>query len=170
VPDDGVLLRSGTFLLLWRGEDMHVEQVRFRSGQVRCAADLYLPDGIDDRAPAPAVVMGHSVVMVKEALGPHAEHLARAGFVVLAVDWRTVGSSEGEPRCQGVPQWQGGALRAGVSYLRGRPEVAPERIGLWGHSTAAGVAIVAGALDRRIKSGGGQNPSMLDGGGGLATS
>ena len=76
---------------------MHVEQVMFRSGAVRCAGDLYLPDGVDDRAPAPAVVMGHSVVMVKEALGPHAEHLVRAGFVVLAVDYRTVGSSEGRP-------------------------------------------------------------------------
>ena len=49
---------------------MHVEQVMFRSGQVRCAGDLYLPDGIDDRAPA--VVMGHSVTMVKEALAPRA--------------------------------------------------------------------------------------------------
>ena len=141
---------------------MHVEQVMFRSGAVRCAADLYLPDGIDDRAPAPAVVMGHSVVMVKEALGPHAEHLARAGFVVLAVDWRTVGSSEGEPRCQWLPFRQVEDLRSGVSYLRTRPEVDPERIGLWGHSTAAGVAIVAGALDRRIKCVAGQNPSLLD--------
>jgi uncharacterized protein len=141
---------------------MPVEQVMFRSGQVRCAADLYLPDGIDDQAPAPAVVMGHSVVMFKEALGPHAEHLARAGFVVLAVDWRAVGSSEGEPRCQWNPQWQVEDLRAGLSYLRGRPEVDPERIGLWGHSTAAGVAIVAGALDRRVKCVAGQNPSLLD--------
>jgi hypothetical protein len=49
----------------------------FRSGAVRCAGNLYLPDGVGDRAPAPAVVMGHSVVMVKEALGPHAEYLAR---------------------------------------------------------------------------------------------
>jgi len=56
---------------------MPVEQVMFRSGPVRCAGDLYLPDGAGDRAPAPAVVMGHSVVMVKEALGPHAEYLAR---------------------------------------------------------------------------------------------
>src|SRR5215203_667788 len=37
--------------------------------------------------------------------GSRTEHLARAGFVVLAV----------------------------VSYLRTRPEVDPERIGLWGH-------------------------------------
>jgi fermentation-respiration switch protein FrsA (DUF1100 family) len=141
---------------------MHVEQVLFRSGPVRCAGDLYLPDGAGDRAPAPAVVMGHSVVMVKEALGPHAEYLARAGFVVLAVDWRTVGSSEGEPRCQWLPQWQVQDLRAGVSYLRTRPEVDPGRIGLWGHSTAAGVAIVAGALDRRIGCVAGQNPNLLD--------
>jgi len=141
---------------------MQVEQVMFRSGPVRCAGDLYLPDGIDDRAPAAAVVMGHSVVMVKEALGPHAEHLARAGFVVLAVDWRTVGSSEGEPRCQWQPFWQVDDLRSGVSYLRTRPEVDPERIGLWGHSTAAGVAVVAGALDRRVKCVAGQNPSLLD--------
>jgi uncharacterized protein len=141
---------------------MHVEQVMFRSGAVRCAGDLYLPDGAGDRAPAPAVVMGHSVVMVKEALGPHAEHLVRAGFAVLAVDWRTVGASEGEPRCQWLPSWQVEDLRSGVSYLRTRPEVDPERIGLWGHSTAAGVAIVAGALDRRVKAVAGQNPSLLD--------
>ena len=51
---------------------MHVEQVMFRSGEVRCAGDLYLPDGIDDLAPAPAVVMGHSVTMVKEALAARA--------------------------------------------------------------------------------------------------
>jgi hypothetical protein len=70
-------IESGTFLLYERSEDMQVEQVMFRSGAVRCAGNLYLPDGVGDRAPAPAVVMGHSVVMVKEALGPHAEYLAR---------------------------------------------------------------------------------------------
>ena len=131
---------------------MHVEQVMFRSGQVRCAGDLYLPDGIDDLAPAPAVVMGHSVTMVKEALAPHAEYLVRAGFVVLAVDYRTIGSSEGQPRCQWLPERQVEDMRAGLSYLRTRSEVDPERLGLWGHSTGAGVAIVAGAIDRRVKA------------------
>ena len=37
--------------------------------------------------------MGHSVIMVREALRPHAEYLVRAGFVVLAIDWRTVVST-----------------------------------------------------------------------------
>jgi uncharacterized protein len=47
---------------------MRVEQVMFRSGSVRCAGDLYLPDGADGIRRAAGVVMGHSVVMVKEAL------------------------------------------------------------------------------------------------------
>jgi uncharacterized protein len=142
---------------------MRVEQVMFRSGTVRCAGDLYLPDGVDDQAPAPGVVMGHSVIMVKEALGPHAEYLVRAGLVVLAIDYRTIGSSEGQPRGQWFPERQVEDVRAGVSYLRTRAEVDPERIGVWGHSTGAGVAIVAGALDRRIQAVACQNPSMLDG-------
>ena len=52
---------------------MRLEQVMFTSGPVRCAGDLYLPDGIEERSPAPGLVMGRSVVMVKEALRPHAD-------------------------------------------------------------------------------------------------
>jgi uncharacterized protein len=141
---------------------MRLEQVMFPSGPVHCAGDLYLPDGIEGKSPASGVVMGHSVVMVKEALRPHAEYLVRAGFVVLAIDYRTIGSSEGEPRGQWFPGRQVEDMRAGVSYLRTRAEADPARIGVWGHSTASGVAIVAGALDRRIGCVACQNPSMLD--------
>lgn len=141
---------------------MRTEHVMFRSGRVRCAGDLYLPDDAVAGTPVPGVVMGHSVVMVKEALGPHAAYLVRAGFAVLAVDYRTIGSSEGEPRGQWFPERQVEDVRAAVSYLRSLPEIDPERIGVWGHSTGAGVAIMAGVLDRRIKAVVGQNPSMLD--------
>jgi hypothetical protein len=42
------------------------------------------------RSPLPAVVMGHSVHMVKEALAPSTQYLLEAGFVVLAIDYRAV--------------------------------------------------------------------------------
>ena len=139
---------------------MHVQQVMFRSGPVRCAGDLYLPDELSKTLPG--IVMGHSVVMVKEALRPHAEYLVHAGFAVLAIDYRTVGSSEGEPRCQWLPEQQVEDIRSGVSYLETRSEIDPERIGVWGHSTGGGVGIMAGVLDRRIKAVACQNPSLLD--------
>ncbi len=141
---------------------MRVEQVTFRSGSVNCAGDLYLPDGIECGTRVPAIVMGHSVVMVKDALAPHAEYIVRCGFTVLAIDYRTIGSSDGEPRNQWIPEQQVEDVRAAVSYLRTRRDVDPERIGVWGHSTGAGVAIMAGVLDRRIKCVVGQNPSLLD--------
>jgi hypothetical protein len=72
---------------------MRVEQVMFRTGAVRRAGDLYFPDGADGIAPTAGVVMGHSVIMVREALRPHAEYLVRVGFVVLAIDWRAVVST-----------------------------------------------------------------------------
>jgi uncharacterized protein len=141
---------------------MTIEHVTYQVGQVICAADLYLPAEIPEGYRIPGVVMGHSVIMVKEALRPHAEYLARAGFAVLAIDYRTIGSSGGSPRQQWFPERQVEDMRAGVSYLLTRAEVDPQRIGVWGHSVGAGVAIVAGVLDHRIGCVVGQNPSFLD--------
>lgn len=41
---------------------MNIEQIMFPSGAVRCAADLYLPDLIQETAPVPALVIRHSGV------------------------------------------------------------------------------------------------------------
>jgi len=141
---------------------MTIEHVHFRSGDVRCAGDLYQPDTRPDE-PLAGVVMGHSVHMVKEALAPHAEYLVRAGFAVLAIDYRTIGSSEGHPRGQVFPERYVDDVRNAISYLQTRDEIDPDRIGLWGHSLGATVAIQAAALDRRVKCVAAQNPSMFNG-------
>jgi dipeptidyl aminopeptidase/acylaminoacyl peptidase len=114
---------------------MTVEHVYFRSGDVRCAADLYLPED----TPAAGVVMGHSVLVVKKALAPHAEYLFRAGFAVLAIDYRTIGTSVGQPRGQVFAERYVDDMHNAISYLQTRSEVDPDRIGLWGHSFGATV-------------------------------
>src|SRR5713101_1045472 len=139
---------------------MNVKQVMFRSGIVRCAADLYLPDNIQKTAPVPGLVIGHGFAMVKEALVPHAEYLVRAGYVVLAIDYRTFGASEGEPRGQLFPFNQVEDFRNGISYLQSRPEVDPKRIGIWGVSFGGGVVIQTAAMDRRIKCVVAQSPGV----------
>jgi len=79
---------------------MPVEKVKFKSGGIHCAGDLYIPDGRRSGSRGPAVVMGHGFSFVKEALVEDAGYLQRAGYVVLTIDYRTFGESEGEPRGQ----------------------------------------------------------------------
>lgn len=54
-----------------------------------------------------------------------------AGFVVLSIDYRWFGESEGEPRGRPQPPDQVGDARNGISDLESRPEVAAGSMGLW---------------------------------------
>jgi cephalosporin-C deacetylase-like acetyl esterase len=118
-------------------------------GGVNLAAWLYLPDG---GGPHPAITMAHGYALVKEhGLEPFAQAFADDGFVVLVHDHRGFGSSDGEPR-QDVDPWRQIAdWRRAISFLESRPEVDPERMGLWGTSYAGGHAILLGATDRRLR-------------------
>jgi hypothetical protein len=118
-------------------------------GGVTLGGWLYLPD---DPGPHPAITMAHGYALVKEhGLDPFAQTFAAEGFVVLVHDHRGFGSSSGEPR-QDVDPWRQVAdWRRAISFLESRPEVNPERIGLWGTSYAGGHAIVLGATERRLR-------------------
>jgi hypothetical protein len=118
-------------------------------GGVTLRGWLFLPDG---PGPHPAITMAHGYAGVKEhGLEQFAEAFAEDGFVVLLHDHRTFGASEGFPR-QDVDPWQQIAdWRRAISFLESRPEVNPDRIGLWGTSYAGGHALVLGATDRRLR-------------------
>jgi len=118
-------------------------------GAVTLGAWLYLPDR---PGPHPAITMAHGYALVKEhALERFAQAFAEAGFVVLLHDHRGFGSSGGEPRQDVDPWTQIADWRRAISFLEARPEVDPERIGLWGTSYAGGHAIVLGATDGRLR-------------------
>lgn len=128
------------------------ENVRFKSGDSFCAGDLYFPNDRPPHAPLPAVVIGHGFSFVKEALVEAAGHLTGAGYAVLAIDYRTFGKSEGEPRGQLFPLNQVVDFRNAISYLESREEIDPMRIGIWGTSFAGGIVIYTAAVDRRVKA------------------
>ncbi|GAA3431356.1 alpha/beta hydrolase [Kutzneria kofuensis] len=119
---------------------------------------LYRPAG---DGPWPGVVMTHGFAGVKEAyLEPLAEAFADAGFAVLLYDHRTWGASDGLPRHDLDPWRQVEDMRTAVTFLRGRPEVDPARIGVWGTSYSGGHAIVVGALDHRVAAVVAQAPAI----------
>ena len=118
-------------------------------GDVTLRGWLYLPEG---EGPHPAITMAHGYAGTRaHRLAPFAEKFADNGFVVLVHDHRNFGGSDGAPRHDIDPWRQIADWRRAISFLESRPEVDPQRIGLWGTSFAGGHAIVLGASDRRLK-------------------
>jgi pimeloyl-ACP methyl ester carboxylesterase len=71
-----------------------------------------------------------------------ADAMSRNGIVVLRVDDRGAGRSSGQKQLSSVQQLAGD-LVAGVAFLKTRPEVDPNRIGIIGHSFAGLTAPMA---------------------------
>jgi fermentation-respiration switch protein FrsA (DUF1100 family) len=128
-----------------------MEKVTFLSESVPCAAFLGLPPA-PARQRRPAIVLGHGFGIRKESLIEVAEQLTDAGFVTLAIDYRTLGESGGEPRGSIIPLNQVEDFRNAITFLQQRDDVDPRRIGIWGASFGGGVVIMTAALDQRVRA------------------
>lgn len=124
--------------------------VRFTSGAETLAALLFVPEG---DGPFPAVVLGGGWCYVKELVQPsYASIFARDGTAALIFDYRYMGGSSGEPR-QHIDPWQQiEDYRNAISYMQGREEIDPERIGAWGISYSGGHVLILGAIDSRVRA------------------
>ena len=128
------------------------EEVTVWSHGCRLAATLQLP--VDRSGPAPAIVHGPGWLGLREAklYVPYHEALLEAGFAVLTLDYRGFGESEGDATILD-PMGQVADIRAGLDYLQARPEIDPDRLGIFGSGgTGGGHAVVVAALDERIKA------------------
>jgi dienelactone hydrolase len=112
---------------------MHHEDVTFWSEGVRCAGELFVPDGLDD--PRAGIVLGHGYGQTKDALHAEATYLCeRGGYVTMSIDYRTRGKSEGESRGKVYPRDHVDDYRNAITFLSRRPEVDTPRIGIWGQA------------------------------------
>ena len=134
------------------GRTFRVESVEFPSGTGVCAADLYIPADARSGETRPGLVIGHGFSFVKEALVEQGARFAQAGYVTLAIDYRSFGESPGEPRGQLFPQNFVEDFRCGISYLETRGEVDSERIGIWGTSFGGATVLYTAAVDIRAKA------------------
>lgn len=115
--------------------------VRNEAAGLTLAGTLTLPR---EGRPAPAVLLvsGSGPQDRDEALMGHkpfhvlADHLSRRGIAVLRMDDRGVGKSTGDFVTADTRDFASDA-RAALAWLRGRPEVRADRVGLLGHSEGA---------------------------------
>lgn len=140
---------------------MSPEDVEFSAGDVTLRGWFFAAQA--STSPAPVVVMAHGLSAVKEmCLADYAEVFAAAGLNVLVYDHRNFGASDGTPRQEVDPVAQYRDYRNAITYAITRPEVDPERVGIWGTSFSGGLVLVVAALDRRVKAVVSQVP-LIDG-------
>jgi dienelactone hydrolase len=100
---------------------------------------LYVPPTATPQTRAPAILASHGYINTREMQSPFAIELAHRGFVVLAMDMTGHGYSGG---VVGTADYGGPAA---LAWLRARPFVDPEAIGLEGHSMGGAPILAAAA-------------------------
>jgi hypothetical protein len=125
--------------------------VSFYSEGVKLVGDLYLPDAGKADARRSGIVLCHGYTGVKDLFLPdNARVLNEAGYAVLTFDYKGWGESEGA-RSRLAPFSRVADARAALTYLAARPEVDPDRLGLYGTSYGGATVIWAAALDPRVR-------------------
>lgn len=121
---------------------------------VRLAGTLTLPNR-SGRFAAAILIAGSGRHDRDETVADHkpmlvlADALARQGYAVLRYDKRGAGRSTGDFDAATMADLTSDAAAA-VAYLRSRPDIAPSRIGLIGHSEGGTIAAVLAAKDPHL--------------------
>ncbi len=95
------------------------------------------------------VILAHGHSGHRAEMLPHAAYLHRGGFSVLLFDFRHRGQSEGSEVTLATKEPLD--IEGAVDYLKKRPDVDPERIGVQGISLGAASAILAAVETPEIK-------------------
>ena len=127
------------------------ERVSFASDGLELAGVLHVPEGPagHERRPGFLVLHGFGSNKNSGVSVAVAKILAGFGYVALRFDMRGCGESQG-PRGRVICLEQVEDTKHALSFLAGRPEVDPDRIGVIGNSFGAAVAIYTAGMDGRV--------------------
>ncbi len=145
----------------------------------RITAEVFAPRNPESEK-LPTIVMSHGWGGTAEALRPDAVAFARAGYLVVAIDYRGWGKSDSRLVGVGKPELKDGELVAevtevrevvdpidqttdimnAISWVAGEELCDKDRMGLWGSSLSGGHVVYVAARDPRVKAFASQVGSM----------
>jgi pimeloyl-ACP methyl ester carboxylesterase len=121
-------------------QNIKEDEVQFKNGDILLAGTLLMPLS-EGTHPALVIIHGSGPDEGSE-YRVYAEQFARAGIAALLYDKRGSGKSTGDWRYRTLDDLAADAL-AGVTYLKNRPEINSQQIGLWGISQGSWVVPLA---------------------------
>ena len=124
--------------------------IHFFSNGVKVNGLLRLPEGA---APFPTIVLCAGMTLTRDVwLQPNAQWMVEHGYATLSFDYRGFGESDGTPRCRLIPSMQVEDVRSALTFLSTLAEVDATRLGLFGVSLGASIAIATAGIDTRVKA------------------
>ena len=137
-----VIMLAGAFLAqsVRTADGVTVRDIRFAGAKgAQLSALLYVPKGATPTAKAPGILAVHGYINSRETQDGFAIEFARRGYVVLSIDQRGHGYSDGPAFADGF----GGP--DALAHLRSLPMVDTAEIGLEGHSMGGWTVLAAAA-------------------------
>ncbi len=132
--------------------DDRAERFEILTGDnIRLSACLFRPAA---QPPRGLVVFSHELGADKWSAMSYCEALYRAGFNVLAFDFRSHGESDGVPGYSPIHWLTTGEvqdLQSVLSYVDSRPDLRDLPLGLFGISRGAGTSLVVAAQSPRVR-------------------
>ena len=136
-----------------KSENVDHQKVAFKNRYgITLAADLYQPKNRAGERLAALAIGGPFGAVKEQSSGLYAQIMAERGFVTLAFDPSYTGESGGEPRNVASPDINTEDFSAAVDFLGLHSSVDRERIGIIGICGWGGMALNAGAVDKRVKA------------------
>ena len=132
-------------------QPMITESVSFFSDGLRLDARVHRPDTTATGLPAIVFCPGSRVTKETPYYAEYIPRLVSSGLVVLLIDYRGWGLSEGTAGDL-YPMEQVADIRNAVTYLETRAEVDPTRIGVFGVSFGGALGVEAAGRDERIRA------------------
>jgi len=115
-----------------------IEEITFQSGEFKLVGDLRTPAGT---GPFPVILFVHGSDDADRTLFgyylPVMERMLRAGYAVFSWDKPGYGESTGQLREPYLRHQRAQIVLDAIEVMQARPDIDPERIGLWGISQAS---------------------------------
>ncbi len=128
------------------------KEIFYYSDGLKIAGHLYIPKDLKKGEKRPAVLSLAGYTGMKDVYGMDVPYrLWEEGYIVLAIDNRGFGSSEGE-RGRQRPLEQAQDSYDAITYLETVDGVDPERIGIYGTSFGGANGVWVTAFDKRVKA------------------
>ncbi|KAJ5464333.1 uncharacterized protein N7458_000019 [Penicillium daleae] len=136
---------------------MAPENVSFQTSDNLTIRGWFFRPCLSPSTPSPCLVMCHGFSAVKEMdLNTFAEYFTSNLLMsCLVFDHRGFGESntkQGQPPLEIIPSQQTSDISDAITYAQSRPDVQPDKIGIWGSSLSGGHVLWVGATDKRVKA------------------